>query len=52
MLLGLAIGGGVLASFVGGLFFAWLRRRTGGIYGPFLAHWLVISSVALVAFLA
>ena len=52
VLLGLAVAGGVLVTFVGGLFFAWLRRRTGGIYGPFLAHWLVNSLAALAAFLA
>ena len=52
VVLGLAVAGGVVATFVGGLFFVWIRRRTGGIYGPFLAHWLVNSLAALAAFLA
>ena len=51
-LLALGVIGGVVATFLGGLFFGWLRRRTGGVYGPFFTHWLVNSLAALAAYLA
>jgi membrane protease YdiL (CAAX protease family) len=50
-LLALGVAGGVLATVVGGLFFAWLRLRTGAIYGPTLAHWLINALGAVAAFL-
>ena len=50
-LLALAIIGGVLAAFLGGLFLGWLRLRTGAIYGPALTHWLINALGALAAFL-
>jgi membrane protease YdiL (CAAX protease family) len=49
-LLWLAIAGGVLATVVGGLFFAWLRLRTGAVYGPVLTHWLVNALGAVASF--
>ena len=48
LLKGLAIAGGVLATFVGGLLFALLRHHTGSVTGPVLAH-ATINSLALVA---
>ena len=50
-LLALAVIGGVLAAFLGGLFFGWLRLRTGAIYGPTLTHWLINALGAMAAFL-
>ena len=50
-LLALGVLGGVLATVLGGLFFAWLRLRTGAIYGPALTHWLINALGALAAFL-
>ena len=44
--------GGIMATLLGGLFFAWLRYRTGGIYGPFLTHWLINALAATAAFVA
>ncbi|MEE9199487.1 MAG: CPBP family intramembrane glutamic endopeptidase [Dehalococcoidia bacterium] len=44
--------GGVVITFIGGLFFAWLRWRTGGAYGPILTHWLINSLAASAAFVA
>lgn len=52
VLLGLAVLGGVAATGVGGLFFAFLRLRTGAIYAPALAHWLINSLSAFAAFLS
>ena len=40
--------GTVIATFLGGLLFCWLRWRTGGAYGPALTHWLV-NALALTA---
>ena len=51
VLLGLAIGGGVLATFVGGLLFAWLRYKTGHVIGGVLAHGLINSLSASAVFL-
>ena len=48
VLLGLGMIGGVVATFVGGVLFALLRRHTGSVTGPILAHGL-INSLALVA---
>jgi len=45
---GMALIGGLLATFVGGLLFALLRRRTGSVTGPIVAH-ATINSLALVA---
>ncbi|MFQ5934359.1 MAG: lysostaphin resistance A-like protein [Dehalococcoidia bacterium] len=42
----------VVVTFLGGLFFAWLRLRTGGIYGPVLTHWLINALAATAAFIA
>ena len=50
-LLALGVLGGVLATVLAGLFFNWLRLKTGGIYGPVLTHWLVNALGALAAFL-
>lgn len=52
LLLGLAVLGGVAATGLGGLFFAYLRLRTGAIYAPALTHWLVNSLSAFAAFLS
>ena len=46
----LGVAGGVFAAFLGGLFFAWIRLRTGGVYGPILTHWLISALAALAAF--
>ena len=43
--------GGVAATFAGGLFFGWIRQRSGSIYGPVLAHWLINALTAALAFL-
>ena len=45
-LLAVAVVVGVLASAVGGLFFAWLRLRTGSIYGPAVTHGLISALAA------
>ena len=50
-LLALGVVGGLLVTVIGGLFFAWLRLRTGAVYGPALTHWLVNALGALAAFL-
>lgn len=39
------------ATFVGGLVFAWLRWRTGGVAGPFFVHWLTVGIMSLAAWL-
>lgn len=44
--------GAVAATTLGGLFFAWLRERSGIVYGPVLAHWLINALAAVAAFLA
>ena len=44
----LSVLGGVLATAAAGILFSALRRHTGGILGPVLAHWL-INSLALAA---
>lgn len=51
-LLALGVLGAVLVTFVGGLFFSWLRWRTKGIHGPILTHWLISSLAATAAFVA
>ena len=51
LLLGLAITGGVLATFAGGLLFAWLRYKTGHVIGGVLAHGLINSLSATAVFL-
>jgi membrane protease YdiL (CAAX protease family) len=40
--------GGVVAAFLGGLLFCWLRIRCGSAYASILAHWL-INALSLVA---
>ncbi len=50
-LLGLGVTGGVLATVVGGLFFAWIRHRTASVYAPILTHWMINALGALAAFL-
>ena len=52
LLLGLGITGGVLATAVGGMFFAWLRQRSGSVYAPALTHWLINSVAATAAFVS
>ncbi|MFQ5873757.1 MAG: lysostaphin resistance A-like protein, partial [Dehalococcoidia bacterium] len=49
-LLAAGVVGAVALTFLGGLFFAWLRHRTGGVYGPILAHWLINAIAAVAAF--
>ena len=51
-LMALGVLGGVAATFLGGLFFAWIRWRTRGVYGPVLTHWPVNALAATAAFLA
>ena len=51
-LLGAAVLGGVVATFVGGLLLGWLRQRCGSVYGPVLAHWLINALAAVAVFLA
>ncbi len=50
--LALATLGMVVLTGVGGLFFAWLRWRTKGVYGPFLTHWLINGLAAIAAYMA
>lgn len=49
-LLGLGVAGGVIVTAVGGLFFAWLRRKSESIYAPILTHWLINAFGAAAAF--
>ena len=51
VLLGLGVLGGVMAASVGGLFFSFVRLRTGSVYAPFLTHWLINAVGAIAAFL-
>ena len=44
--------GAVVVTFVGGLFFSWLRWRTKGVHGPILTHWLISSLATTAAFIA
>ena len=39
--------GSLLALFIGGLFFALLRWRTGSVAGPFFVHWLTVALMTL-----
>ena len=48
-LLALGVVAGVVASTVGGLLFAWLRLRSGAVYGSMLSHWLISGVGALAA---
>ncbi len=41
----------IAGTFVGGLVFAWLRWRTGGVAGPFFVHWLTVGVMSLAAWL-
>ena len=50
VLLGLGVFGGVVATFVGGLFFSWIRVSTGGVYGPVVAHWLINALAEVAAY--
>ena len=52
IVLGLAVLGGLVVAALGGLFFCWVRFRTGSIYGPALTHWLVNGLGAVGAFIA
>ncbi len=47
---GLAIVGGVVATFVGGLLFAWLRYKTGHVARGVVAHALINSLSATAAY--
>ncbi len=47
-----AVLGGVAATSVGGLFFVWLRLRSGSVYGPILTHWSINSLSAFAAALS
>lgn len=46
----LAIVGMMLSVLVGGLTFSWLRHRTGSLWPPALAHWLVDAIMLTVFF--
>ena len=48
-LLALGVVAGVLAYIIGGLLFAWLRQRSGAIYGSMLSHWLISALGGLAA---
>ncbi len=39
--------GSLLGLFIGGLFFAVLRWRTGSVAGPFFFHWLIVGLMTL-----
>ena len=41
----------IAGTFIGGLVFAWLRWRTGGVAGPFFVHWLTVGIMSLAAWL-
>lgn len=41
----------IAGTFIGGLVFAWLRWRTGGVAGPFFVHWLTVAIMSLAAWL-
>jgi len=38
-------------TFVGGLVFGFLRRRTGHVVGPFMVHWLTVALMSLAVWL-
>jgi membrane protease YdiL (CAAX protease family) len=43
--------GSLLGLFVGGVAFALLRWRTGGVAGPFFFHWIVVALMTLTVWL-
>ena len=43
--------GSLLGLFVGGIAFALLRWRTGGVAGPFFFHWIIVALMTLAVWL-
>ena len=46
-LIGLGYAGSLMGLFVGGVAFALLRWRTGGVAGPFFFHWIIVALMTL-----